>query len=111
LVLLSRSEACTPKAVLEALAAGLSIVASPACVQKLQGERFITVVQDNASPEAVIAAIKTAIACNPSQRPHIRAFARERFGYELGIHRYLAAIQQIISAQHCSLALNIPAEQ
>jgi glycosyltransferase involved in cell wall biosynthesis len=105
MVLLSHSEACTPKAVLEALAAGLSIVASAACAEKLQAEPFVTVVPDDASAEAVIAAVQDAVACNPPLRPQIRAFARDRFGNELGINRYLTAIQEILSASHFSSAL------
>jgi glycosyltransferase involved in cell wall biosynthesis len=98
LVLISKSEACIPKAVLEALAAGLSLVVSPACAGNLDSEPFVTVVPEGASAEELVAAIEAATASNKQHRAKIRGFARVRFDYEAGIDRYLCAVHEVLAA-------------
>ncbi len=90
LVLLSESE-CAPLVVLEALAAGLSLVVSEACAPHLTPEEFITVIPDNElRPETINTAIAAAVERNASCRPRIREYARSRFDYAKVADDYLA---------------------
>jgi glycosyltransferase involved in cell wall biosynthesis len=98
LVLISQSEGCIPKAVLEALAAGLSLVVSPACAGNLDKEPFVTVVPEETSAEELVKAIEAAAALNEKYRATIRAFARDRFDYEAGTDRYLRAVSEVLQA-------------
>lgn len=95
LVLLSESEAA-PKVVLEAFAAGLSVVISEASTANLTDEPFITVIPDNEQRRDVIAqAIQTAIDRNREQRAAIRAYARDRFDYAVVTPEYLDIIDEV----------------
>jgi glycosyltransferase involved in cell wall biosynthesis len=93
-VLLSESEAA-PKVVLEALAAGLSLVISEACTANLTNEEFITVIPDGETrPEVIAHAIQTAIDRNAQWRPAIRQYARERFDHAVVTRDYLQLIDE-----------------
>jgi glycosyltransferase involved in cell wall biosynthesis len=95
LVLLSESEAA-PKVVLEALAAGLSVVVTEAGAANLTDEPFITIVPDREQRPGVIAeAIQTAIDRNPGHREAIRQYAKARFDYPVVMHEYLTIIHEL----------------
>jgi glycosyltransferase involved in cell wall biosynthesis len=81
LALLSQSEAA-PKVVLEALAAGLSLVVSEGCTANLTPAPFITVIrEDERQPDVVADAMRAAIDANGAYRHEIRQYAIERFDY------------------------------
>jgi glycosyltransferase involved in cell wall biosynthesis len=94
LVLLSDSEAA-PKVVLEALAAGVSVVVSEACTANLTDEAFITVLpNEEERPEVIAQAVQTAIDKNALLRKDIRRYAVERFDYEAAVRDYLQIIDE-----------------
>lgn len=98
LVLLSESEAA-PKVVLEALAAGLSVVISDACRANLTEAPFITVIPDDERrPEIIAGAIQDAIDRNPGYRDAIRQYARDRFDYPVVMQAYVRIIDEIREA-------------
>jgi glycosyltransferase involved in cell wall biosynthesis len=96
LALLSESEA-SPKVVVEALAAGLSLVVSEACTATLTPAPFITVIPErDRRPEVVVDAIQAAIDANHGYRAEIRQYAIERFDYRTAIiPEYVGLIEQI----------------
>jgi len=93
LVLVSEAEAA-PLVVLEAIAAGLSVVISEPCAVNLSPADFVTVVAGSEGPEAVAAAILKAIDGNASKRRTIRAYAENNLGYEVLARDYVALIEQ-----------------
>ena len=94
MVLLSETEAAA-RVVLEALAAGLSVVISDRCTANLTAEEFITVLPlAEKRPEVINAAIKSAIERNDSLREKIRAYARERFDYSVAVPEYLRVVRE-----------------
>jgi glycosyltransferase involved in cell wall biosynthesis len=98
LVLLSESEA-SPKVVIEAMAAGVSVVITEPCSLNLSPEPFITVLPDGESrPEAISEAIQLAIERNQALRPRIRAHAVANWGYDKGIENYLRIIDEFRQA-------------
>ncbi len=104
LVLLSESEGA-PKVVLEALAAGLSVVITEACRANLTDEPFITVIPDGEErPEVIAQAIQTAIDRNPPLRPAIRAYARERFDYAVVVAEYVRLIEEYLDCRASACA-------
>jgi glycosyltransferase involved in cell wall biosynthesis len=99
LVLLSESEGA-PKVVLEAFAAGLSVVITEACRANLTDEPFITVIPDGEErPDVIAQAIQTAIDRNPPLRPTIRAYARERFDYSVVVAEYVRLIEEYLDSR------------
>jgi glycosyltransferase involved in cell wall biosynthesis len=81
--------------VLEALAAGLSLVISEACTANLTEEAFITVIPDGENrPDVIAHAIQTAIDRNVTHRAAIRRYARERFDYASVVPEYVEIIEQ-----------------
>jgi glycosyltransferase involved in cell wall biosynthesis len=99
LVLLSDAEAA-PKVVLEAFAAGLSVVITDACRANLTDEPFITVIPEGETrPDVIAQAIQTAIDANPPQRAAIRAYARDRFDYTVVTREYLQIIEEYLDAR------------
>jgi glycosyltransferase involved in cell wall biosynthesis len=80
LVLLSQSEAA-PKVVLEAMAAGLSVVIPGGVLEA----------------DAVCDAIQSAIDGNPRRRGDIVAYARERFDYGVVVREYLDLVDEFKS--------------
>ncbi len=97
LVLLSESEVA-PLAVLEALAAGLSVVISKSCTANLQFPKdFIHVVPDGEMRPGYVAAVISACATTNGQlRPEIVAHARERFDYPVVMNEYLEIIREYL---------------
>ena len=96
LVLLSASEAA-PLVVLEAMAAGLSIVVNEAGAANLIPQPFITVLrEDECRPERVREAIRQAVAENPRHRRAIRAHALERFDHSGAADDYLRLIAEFL---------------
>jgi glycosyltransferase involved in cell wall biosynthesis len=94
LVLLSESEAA-PKVVLEALAAGLSVVVSEACTANLTDQEFITVVPNGENrPDVIAQAVQSAIDKNAALRASIRQYALDRFDYGAAVKDYLQIIDE-----------------
>lgn len=88
-VLVSHAEG-QPLVVAEALAAGLSVVVSPACAQNLDTSLpFVYPVSDQAEWTN---AINRAIAENPHHREAARAYAAEQFGYDGIVRDYVAQL-------------------
>lgn len=112
-VLLSETEAA-PKVVLEAMAAGLSVVVSEACTANLTDEEFITVIPDGeARPDVIAQAIQTAIDRNAGQREAIRQYARDRFDHAVVTRDYLQSIDECREhfasrGRTTALAANVP---
>ncbi len=95
LVLLSDSESAV-KVVLEAFAAGLSVVVSEGASANLTDEPFITVIPDEERrPEVIAQHIQTAIDNNPGQRDAIRQYAKDRFDYQVVIPEYVEIVEEI----------------
>jgi glycosyltransferase involved in cell wall biosynthesis len=96
LVLMSGSEAA-PKVVLEALAAGLSVVVSSACTANLSDERFITVLPESRvklRARALVSALRQAVEANPGLRRSIRSYAEQHLDYAHQMPRYLDFIEE-----------------
>jgi glycosyltransferase involved in cell wall biosynthesis len=94
LVLYSESEAA-PLVVLEALAAGLSVVVTTSGSANLTNEAFITVIPDDErDPNVLALVIQDAIDKNNALRRDIRAYAYERFDYSAVVKDYLGVIEE-----------------
>jgi glycosyltransferase involved in cell wall biosynthesis len=94
LVLLSESEAA-PLVILEALAAGLSVVVTEAASANLTNEKFITVIPDGAkNAECISNAIQSAIDRNNDYRRDIRSYAFDRFDYSILVKDYERIIHE-----------------
>ena len=90
LILLSTSEG-QPLVVVEALAAGLPVVISPACTGNLDlSQPFIHVVEND---DQLIPAVQKAIAQRDGLTDQIRAYAEQNFDYDSLVQRYLAQLQ------------------
>ena len=80
-----------PVVVVEALAAGLPVVISPACTGNLDlSQPFIHVVE---SDDQLIPAVQRAIAQRDELTDQIRAYAEQNFDYDSLVQRYLAQLQ------------------
>jgi glycosyltransferase involved in cell wall biosynthesis len=102
LVLISGSEAA-PKVVLEALAAGLSVVITEACRANLTDEEFITVIPDDETrPDVIAHAIQSAIDNNPPLRATIREYAFQRFDYSVVVPEYVQLIEEYLSTRRAT---------
>ncbi len=98
LVHLPISEVAAPLVVLEALAAGVSVVTNQASSANLTDEEFITVLPDSAFQAAVVSdAVEKAIAKNAALRPQIRQYALQRFDYSVLVPEYLRVIDEFRS--------------
>ena len=90
LILLSTSEG-QPLVVVEALAAGLPVVISPACTGNLDlSQPFIHVVEND---DQLIPAVQQAIAQRDGMTDQIRSYAEQNFDYDSLVQRYLAQLQ------------------
>jgi glycosyltransferase involved in cell wall biosynthesis len=77
--------------VVEALAAGLPVVISPACTGNLDlSQPFIYVVEND---DQLIPAVQKAIAQRDGLTDQIRAYAEQNFDYDSLVQRYLAQLQ------------------
>jgi glycosyltransferase involved in cell wall biosynthesis len=93
LVLLSAGEAA-PLVVIEALAAGVSVVISKSAAANLDNKSFITVIDDDLSDTpTIISALKNAVQKNTSLRNEIRAYATDYFDNEPIMKEYFSLIQ------------------
>lgn len=91
LVLLSSSEG-QPLVVIEALAAGIPVVVSRACIENLDlTKEFIHLVE---SDSEIVPAIRKAIAQRDEMTAQIRQYAEENFDYDSLVQRYLAQLQE-----------------
>ena len=99
LVLLSKGEAA-PLVVVEALAAGLSVVISESSTANLDKKPFIDVVPDLSEKTAgmIAKAINTQIKENAKHRESIRKYAEERFDWKVIVSEYESIIKDFISA-------------
>ncbi|MCW5938786.1 MAG: glycosyltransferase family 4 protein [Fimbriimonadaceae bacterium] len=84
LVLWSASEA-HPLVVLEAMAAGLSVVVSPEASANL--DRSLPWIHIAKTEEDVATAVREAVHANPAYRSQIRACAKERWSWEKAVDR------------------------
>jgi glycosyltransferase involved in cell wall biosynthesis len=90
LILLSKSEG-QPLVVVEALAAGLPVVISPACTGNLDlNQPFIHVVEKD---EDLIPAVRKAISQREELTTQIRAYAEQNFDYDSLVQRYVAQLE------------------
>ena len=90
LILLSTSEG-QPLVVVEALAAGLPVVISPACTGNLDlSQPFIHVVEND---DQLIPAVQKAIAQRDEMTDQIRAYAEQNFDYDSLVKRYVAQLE------------------
>lgn len=90
LILLSKSEG-QPLVVVEALAAGLPVVISPACTGNLDlSQPFIHVVEKD---EDLIPAVQKAISQREELSTQIRAYAEQNFDYDSLVQRYVAQLE------------------
>jgi glycosyltransferase involved in cell wall biosynthesis len=93
-VLLSESEAA-PLVVLEALAAGLSVVVTESASANLTEEQFITVIPDGSkNADFVSNTIQSAIDSNNDYRQDIRSYAFDRFDYSVLVKDYELIIHE-----------------
>lgn len=95
LVLLSDGEA-HPLVVIEALAAGLSVVVSEEASANLDVSLPFVHVVDRDNPGAVALAIETAVATNPRHRIAIRRYAEATFAWDVIMPRYLNFAENIL---------------
>jgi glycosyltransferase involved in cell wall biosynthesis len=94
LVLLSDGEAA-PLVVLEALAAGLSIVVSECASANLEPKEFITILPDGLTdPDCLQKAINEQIARNAVFRKEIREYAYQRFDWQVIMNEYVNLIKE-----------------
>ena len=101
LVLLSESEAA-PLVVLEALAAGLSVVVTESASANLTNEKFITVITDGSkNAEFISNAIQSAIDRNDDCRQEIRSYAFDRFDYSVMVKDYERIIHEFRDYYPC----------
>lgn len=92
LVLFSDGEAA-PMVIPEALASGVSVVASQAASANLDPKPFITILEDDITdPKVVADAINAQIQLNDAERKNARAYAEEYFDNEPIMKEYLSAI-------------------
>jgi glycosyltransferase involved in cell wall biosynthesis len=98
MVLLSDGEAhaCV---VIEALAAGLSLVVSPEASHNLDTSLSFIHVVDRDDADAVADAMAKAIAQNAQYRAAIREYAQETFDWQIIGPRYLAILEAIRAGQ------------
>jgi glycosyltransferase involved in cell wall biosynthesis len=86
-----------PKVVLEALAAGVSVVVTEAAAANLAPHPFITVLPDGeVSPEVVRLAIRRAIEENPRYRTDIRAYALAEHDYPAAVAEYERVVSELL---------------
>lgn len=95
LVLLSDGEA-HPLVVIEALAAGLSVVVSEEASANLDVSLPFVHVVDRDNPGAIAQAIETAVATNPIHRVAIRRYAETVFDWSVIMPRYLNFAENIL---------------
>ncbi len=94
LVLLSESEA-SPLVVLEAMAAGLSVVVTEAASHNLTDEDFITIIPNTEKdPDKIAHAIQMSIDNNGNLREMIHKYVYERFDYNVIIPEYINIIDE-----------------
>lgn len=90
LILMSKSEG-QPLVVVEALAAGIPVVISPACTGNLDlSQPFVHVVERD---EDLIPAVRKAIAQRDALTAQIRAYAEQNFDYDSLVRRYLGQLE------------------
>jgi glycosyltransferase involved in cell wall biosynthesis len=91
LALWSTSEA-HPLVVLEAMAAGLSVVLSPEAAANL--DRSLPWIHVADTEEEVASAVRKAIEANPALRAQIRAHAEERWSWEKAVDRLESILEK-----------------
>jgi len=95
LVLLSVSDSA-PAICRAALAAGLSLVITPACAADLGSPEFIHVLsEEELRRDTLVAAIENACEANDRRRSDIIAYAHDRWDFSATIPRYLELVDQI----------------
>jgi glycosyltransferase involved in cell wall biosynthesis len=85
--------------ILEAMAAGLSLVISPEAAHNLDTSQPWVHVVDRDQPEQVVAAIEKAIAENPRYRTEIRRYCEATFDWQVIGPQYLSIIEDIIAGR------------
>jgi glycosyltransferase involved in cell wall biosynthesis len=102
LILISNGEVA-PLVVLEAMAAGLSVVVSSSASANLHDKEFIRILPDDiltgSSPvnqQVVCAVIRETIASNQLLRPEIMAYAQDNFDFSHIIKNYVRNVDNFI---------------
>jgi glycosyltransferase involved in cell wall biosynthesis len=105
LILISHGEVA-PLVVLEAMAAGLSVVVSNSASANLHEKDFIRVLPDNiltdpsiVNQQVVCDVIKETIANNQLLRPEITNYAKENFDFSCIIQNYVDNVDNFINFQ------------
>lgn len=104
LVLLSDGEA-HPLVVLEALAAGLSVVVSEEAAENLDTDLPFVQVVGRDDTAAIASAVVRATAENARYRAEIRRYCREKFDWNVLMPRYVAKVEQVVRGEDDSEAL------
>jgi glycosyltransferase involved in cell wall biosynthesis len=109
LILISDGEVA-PLVVLEAMAAGLSVVVSSSASANLHDKDFIRVLPDDVltdtnsiNQQVVCDVIKETIASNQSLRPEIVAYAKENFDFSQIVKNYVRNVDDFINFQSANL--------
>lgn len=98
MVLISDGEAHAG-VILEAMAAGLSLVISPEVAHNLDTDQPWVHVVDRDKPEEIAAAMERAVRENEQHRPAIRRYCRKNFDWEVIGPRYVSIIEEIVRGQ------------
>jgi glycosyltransferase involved in cell wall biosynthesis len=99
LVLLSAAEGA-PLVVPEALAAGLSLVLSPAAAANLSSKPYISITPEDISEETIADYVIQQIDQNLEQRHTIRNYAREYFDWSRIVEEYLCIVEEFREHHH-----------
>ena len=102
MVLISDGEAHAG-VILEAMAAGLSLVLSPEAAHNLDTNQAWVHIVDRDRPEDVTDAITRAVAENPGHRAAIRRYCEATFDWKVIGQQYLSITEEIVGAKRAGV--------